>query len=79
MTDAVQKRRVIPAREVGQGTAPVLVESVTKPDGTTDTMAVVPLTEGTDIRGFEVRCQCGAAVIVECVTEEQAANEESTE
>lgn len=67
MTDANQRRRVIPSREVKRDAAPVLVECHQRPDGGSDTIAVVPLTEGGNVRGFEVRCQCGAAVIVECV------------
>ena len=79
MTDANDKRRVIPAREVRREAAPVLVECHRRPDGGSDTIAVVPLTEGGDVRGFEVRCQCGAQVIVECLYAEEHEKKETEE
>lgn len=33
-------------------------------------MAVVPLLDGDRVAGFEVRCGCGAAAVVECVYED---------
>ena len=33
----------------------------------TGTLAVVPLLDGDRIAGFEIRCGCGAAAVVECV------------
>ena len=62
---------MIPAREVRHVDAPVLVECTSGPDNRSDTMTVIPLAEGNAIHGFEVRCQCGATVVVECVYEEE--------
>ena len=76
MNDAPERRRVIPAREVERTSAPVLVESHRGPDGTPDTIAVIPLAEGNEIRGFDVRCQCGSAVIVECIYDESGGETE---
>ncbi len=36
-------------------------------DHAASTIAVVPLLDGDRIAGFEVRCGCGASVVVECV------------
>jgi hypothetical protein len=35
-------------------------------------LAVVPLLDGDRIAGFEIRCGCGAAAVVECVYAEEA-------
>ena len=69
MSETTSKHRVIPARDVHQVGAPVLVECQSNVQGEPGAMAVVPLAEGDVIHGFEVRCQCGAGVIVECVYE----------
>ena len=73
MNDDRPNTRVIPASRVQAGTAPVLVDCHAGADGKLNTIAVVPLTEGGSIHGFEVRCQCGSSVIVECVYEEEQA------
>jgi len=61
---------VIPARAVRQIGAPVLVEC-TGPADRNDTITVIPLAENGAIHGFEVRCQCGAKAVVECVYDEE--------
>jgi hypothetical protein len=33
-------------------------------------LAIVPLLDGDRIAGFEVRCGCGAAAMIECVYED---------
>ena len=38
-------------------------------------MAVVPLLDGDRVAGFEVRCGCGAAAVVECVYEDTPTEE----
>jgi hypothetical protein len=45
----------------------VLIECQKTAEGQVGAIAVVPLAEGDVVHGFEVRCQCGAGVIVECV------------
>ena len=62
---------MIPARQVRQVDAPVLVECTGNPDHPSETITVIPLAEGGAIQGFEVRCQCGASVVVECVYDEE--------
>lgn len=71
MTEHTRAPRVIPARQVRQVDAPVLVECTSGPDRRNDTITVIPLAEGGAIQGFEVRCQCGATVVVECVYDEE--------
>jgi hypothetical protein len=70
MIDQTPHGRIIPAKSVQHSDAPVLVDCQTTADGRLNTIAVVPLAEAGAILGFEVRCQCGAEVIVECVYEE---------
>ncbi|MGC6487977.1 MAG: hypothetical protein ACON4Z_10055 [Planctomycetota bacterium] len=38
-------------------------------------MAVVPLMDGDRVAGFEVRCGCGAAAVVECVYQDSPTEE----
>jgi len=71
MTEENYRRRVIPSRNVRKEDVPVLVECHANPDGRSDTIAVVPLTSDSTIHGFEIRCQCGASVIVECIYQEE--------
>ena len=71
MAETNSNKRVIRARDVHSVRAPVLVESHQSADGHTDTIAIVPLADGNEIKGFEVRCQCGASVVIECVYEEE--------
>lgn len=44
----------------------------------TPPLAVVPVLDGDRIAGFEVRCGCGAAALVECVYETDAEPPDST-
>lgn len=60
-------------RMLGQ---PALVECGGKdPQDHSRAIAVVPLLDGARIAGFEVRCGCGSAAIVECVYTTEAAND----
>ena len=64
-------RGVIPAKVVRRTAQPVLVDCSSQSEGATQhPISVVPILEGDSIAGFEVRCSCGASVIVECVYEE---------
>jgi len=38
-------------------------------------MSVVPLLDGDRVAGFEVRCGCGAAAVVECVYQDSPTEE----
>ncbi len=61
---------MIPSRSVRRTEQPVLVDCSTGADGHAGAMTVIPLTENGQIHAFEVRCQCGSSVIVECLYEE---------
>jgi hypothetical protein len=67
MIETTHKHRVIAARDIRDVGAPVLIECQKTAEGQVGAIAVVPLAEGDVVHGFEVRCQCGAGVIVECV------------
>lgn len=43
--------------------------------GATTPMAVVPLMDGDQVAGFEVRCGCGASAVVECLYEDTPSQE----
>ncbi len=61
-------RGVIPARTVRRLDQTALVEcgsASEKPD--TPTLTIVPLVDGDQVAGLEIRCACGASAIVECV------------
>lgn len=50
---------------------PALIDCAAGADGQPGrSLAVVPLLDGDRVAGFEVRCGCGAAAIVECIYEE---------
>ncbi len=66
MTDA-SERIVIPGRAVRRVAAPVVVECTDPAQAGADTMTVIPLVNGDRVEGFEVRCQCGSSVVVECL------------
>jgi hypothetical protein len=68
MTDSHKKPGIIPRNAVRIGQQPVLVDCGSTSDGQrTQPLAVVPLLDGDRVAGFEVRCGCGAAAVVECV------------
>ena len=47
---------------------PAMIECGTPANGhAAQPIAVVPLLDGERIAGFEIRCGCGAAAVVECV------------
>ena len=70
MSDPNRARQVIPSRSVRRAEQPVLVDCSASSDGHSGTMTVIPLTENGEIHAFEVRCQCGSSIIVECLYEE---------
>ena len=81
MAEPPSGRGVIPGDQVHRAAQPVLVENVhrgggggNETDGTsgtsTQTLTVVPVIDNDDIVGFEVRCACGANVMVECIYDE---------
>jgi len=72
MAEPPAHRGVIPGNVVRRADQPVLVDSsqgATTP--TSHPITVVPVIEEDSVVGFEVRCSCGASVIVECVYEEK--------
>jgi hypothetical protein len=69
MDDRQSVRGVIPAHAVKRVEHPVLVDCGAEPGKTA--ISVVPILDGGRVAGFEVRCRCGATVIVECVYEEK--------
>ena len=49
--------------------APVVVECGEAAGAAAGSMTVVPLMTEGRVEGFEVRCQCGSSVVVECLYE----------
>ncbi len=72
MAGSKSSSRVIRAAEINRVTQPILL-NCTEDDGGTPAapMAVIPITDGTVVSGFEVRCRCGASVVIECIYGEQ--------
>ena len=68
MSDFPQRSGVLPRDRVRVTRQPAQLDCGTavngKPSGT---LAVVPLLDGDRVAGFEIRCGCGAAAVVECV------------
>lgn len=68
MTDGSDKRGVIRRDAVRLSRQPAMVDcGTTEPGHPAVAITVVPLLDGDRIAGFEVRCGCGAAAVVECV------------
>ena len=63
----------IPASRVVRVENPAIVASGPR-DGT-GSITVIPLVDGIDIAGLEIRCRCGAHVVVDCVYDEAVAAE----
>ena len=71
MGDPSRARGVIPGNVVRRAAHPVLVDTNHGSDAPQGhPISVVPVLDGNTIVGFEVRCSCGASVIVECLYEE---------
>lgn len=71
MSPTPPKQGIIRRDAVRLAPQPALLDCGAGDDGRPgQTLAVVPLLDGDRIAGFEVRCGCGAAAIVECVYEE---------
>lgn len=72
MAEPPARRGVIPGNVVRRADQPVLVDcNQGAAKSGSHPITVVPVIDGKDIAGFEVRCSCGASVIVECVYEEK--------
>lgn len=73
MAEAPEPRGIIPGHTVHRANHHVLVDSGQgAAQAGTQPITVVPIIEANDIVGFEVRCSCGAFVIVECIYEEES-------
>ena len=70
MSEANERKSIIPANAVDRVASSVLVDCGDALKGHADTMTLIPLMDGDRVEGFEVRCQCGAAVLVDCLYEE---------
>ena len=71
MAEPPARRGVIPGNVVHRADQPVLVDCSHGEQGPTrQPISVVPVVDGNTVVGFEVRCSCGASVIVECIYEE---------
>ncbi len=71
MAEPPAPRGVIPGNAVRRADQPVLVDcGQGAGESKGHPISVIPLIDGSTIAGFEVRCSCGASVIVECVYEE---------
>ncbi len=65
-------RGVISGKTVRRSDQPVLVDcGQSAAEAAAQPITVAPVIDGEDIVGFEVRCSCGASVIVECIYEEK--------
>ena len=74
MSEVARSSTIIRRDAVRLVAQPALVECGTGEHGRpTAPLAVVPLLDGDRVAGFEIRCGCGAAAIVECVYEETPA------
>lgn len=72
MTDGSDKRSVIRRDAVRLARQPAMVDCGTTGQGhAAAPITVVPLLDGDRIAGFEVRCGCGAAAVVECVYDKE--------
>ena len=67
MTETNAKPAVIRGDSVHRVEAPVLVDSGNPMQGHRDSMTVIPVMQNDRVEGFEVRCHCGSAVVVECI------------
>jgi hypothetical protein len=73
MSELRDRPGVIRRDAVRLGAQPALIDCGTDAAGKiTGTLAVVPLLDGDHVAGFEIRCGCGAAAVVECVYEKEA-------
>ncbi|MHC4515816.1 MAG: hypothetical protein ACYTGW_09185 [Planctomycetota bacterium] len=71
MAEPPARRGVIPGNVVRRANQPVLVACSQGEQGPTKhPISVVPVIDGDTVVGFEVRCSCGASVVVECIYEE---------
>lgn len=57
--------RRIPANRVVKVDRSVVVAS--SPDTEAHPITVIPLVQGDDLEGLEIRCRCGAQAVVDCV------------
>ena len=65
---------VIPASVVRRIEQPVLVDCGSPQKGDHQgTLVVVPLMEGEQVAGLEIRCSCGSRAMVECVYPQEEA------
>ncbi len=65
-------KHIISADRVQRVTQPVVLNCSTPTPGRTDgPITVIPLVDGADVAGLEIRCSCGANVVIECVYEDE--------
>jgi|SoiMethySBSTD1v2_1073268.scaffolds.fasta_scaffold1000500_3 hypothetical protein len=66
MNEGDNARDVIPAHRVRRVSQPALIDCA-EAGASGNALSVVPLMDGARVAGIEVRCRCGASVLVECV------------
>lgn len=72
MEDTGPARGVIPAHRVKRVSQPALVDCTQqREDG--KALTVVPLMESDRVAGLEVRCRCGASIVIECLYDTETA------
>lgn len=72
VTQPQQSKGVIRRDAVRVVRQPAMVDCSAVGHAGQGSLAVVPLLDGDRVAGFEVRCGCGAAAVVECVYANEA-------
>lgn len=63
---------VIPAQRVRRLKQPAMIDCGSHDEnGSPSRLTVLPLVDGDRVAGLEIRCSCGASVIVECEYESE--------
>ena len=70
MNDGEPRGGVIKAGHVRRIAQPALLDCA-QASGDGRALTVIPMMDGDRVAGLEVKCCCGASVVVECVYEEE--------
>lgn len=58
--------------EVRRISQPIILDPTSGSEGSDNCMSVIPVMDGEDVAGMDIRCNCGSRMLIECVYEEVA-------
>jgi len=56
--------------EVRRISQPIILDPTSGSEGNDNCMSIIPVMDGEEIAGMDIRCNCGSRMLIECVYDE---------